>query len=752
MLFFENRLTFSFLTETIIVQSENVKYKTPIRIFWILIILSILFVVGLLSATAFGVFGKLPTFEELERPESNLASEVYTSDNVLLGKYYKENRSNVRYEDLSPNLVNALIATEDIRFDEHPGIDLRGLARVFVKTVILQQDAGGGSTITQQLSKNLFHDRPQSLIERIKQKLKEWIISIRLEKNYTKKEIIAMYFNEVEFGHNSYGIRSASNTFFSCSESELNIQQAAVLVGLLKAPTYYSPVNNRENRSLIRRNTVIGQMEKYEFITTEEADSLKLLPLELKYKAQSHTEGLATYFREVLRQELNTWCKENFKGNEPYNLYTDGLRIYTTLDSRMQKYAEEAAREHLESLQKTFFKHWKNQNAFKEQPQIIESAIKNSQRYKSLKNAGKSRKEIDEIFNTKDTITVFTYDGEKDTLITPLDSIKYYKKFLHPGFMSMDPKTGHVKAWVGGANYKHFQYDHVRYGKRQVGSTFKPFLYTLAMQEGFSPCYKLPNVPITIPDPHTGEDWTPKNSDGKYGGMLSLKEALANSVNVISANLIKQFRPQPVVDLTKKLGLTSEIPPYHSIALGTPDVSVYEMVGAYSTFANKGVRTEPIFITRIEDKNGIVLYEKIPKKMEVISEETAYLMLELLKGVVDHGTGVRLKLKYGFTQAIAGKTGTTQNHSDGWFMGITPELVSGVWVGCEDRSVHFRSISLGQGANMALPIWALYMKNVYADKDLNISQEDFRAPARELGVELDCSKYENQNAGTSEGE
>lgn len=723
-------------------ETSGNQYKTTIRVFWILVILFVALVIGILTATAYGVFGKLPTFEELERPESNLASEVYTADNVLLGKYYKENRSNVQYEDLSTNLVNALIATEDIRFEEHPGIDLRGLMRVLLKTVILQQNSGGGSTITQQLSKNLFHERPNSLIQRIQQKLKEWIISIRLEKNYTKKEIMAMYFNQVDFGSNSFGIRSAASTFFSCRESELNIQQSAVLVGLLKGPTTYSPVRNPEN-SLNRRNTVIQQMAKYEMLTKEEADSIKALPLELNYKAQTHTEGLATYFREVLRQDLNKWCKENYKSDVPYDLYTDGLKIYTTIDSRMQKYAEEAVNEHLSDLQNTFFSHWKNQDAFKDQPQIIKNAIKQSKRYKNLTKKGTSRKEIDKIFSTKDTLRIFTWDGERDTLLSPLDSIKYYKKFLHPGFMSMDPSTGHIKAWVGGANYKHFQYDHVRDGKRQVGSTFKPFLYTLAMQEGFSPCYKLPNVPITIVS-DIGQEWTPQNSDGKYGGMLTLKEALANSVNVISAYLIKQFRPQPVVDLVKRMGITGDIPPYHSIALGTADVSVYEMVGAYSTFANNGVRTEPVFITRIEDKNGIVLYEKIPKKMEVISEETAYLMLDLLKGVINHGTGVRLILKYGLTQPIAGKTGTTQNHSDGWFMGITPDLVSGVWVGCEDRSVHFRSISLGQGANMALPIWALYMKKVYADKNLKISQEDFPPPAKPLSVELDCSKYKNQ--------
>lgn len=720
----------------------NNNYQTTIRIFWILVIASTIAIICVLTATALGVFGKLPTFEELERPESFLASEVYTADGKLLGKYYRENRSNVKYEDLSPNLVNALLATEDIRFEEHPGIDLRGLARVFVKTVILQQDAGGGSTITQQLAKNLFHERPSSFIERVKQKLKEWIISIRLEKNYTKKEIMAMYFNQVEFGSNSFGIRSASNTFFGVSERELNIQQASVLVGLLKAPSFYSPRRNPEP-SQNRRNTVINQMYKYGMLTEIEADSIKAMPLELNFKAQSHTEGLATYFREVLRLELNKWCKDN-----SCDLYTDGLKIYTTLDSRMQKYAEESVEEHLTDLQNTFFRHWKNKNAFKEQPQIISNAIKNSVRYKNLKKAGKSEKEIDKIFNTKDTLSVFTWHGEVDTLITPLDSIKYYKMFLHPGFMSMDPKTGQIKAWVGGSNYKHFQYDHVKEGRRQVGSTFKPFLYALAMQEGYSPCYRLPNVPVTIPDPHTGKDWTPQNSDGKYGGMLSLKEALANSVNVISAKLIKEFRPQPVVDLATSMGISGDLQPLHSIALGTHDVSVYEMVGAYASFANRGVKTDPYFITRIEDKNGIVIFEQIPRKIQVLPEETAYLMLELLKGVVESGTGVRLKLKYGFKQPIAGKTGTTQNHSDGWFMGITKDLVSGVWVGCEDRSVHFRSISLGQGANMALPIWALYMKKVYADKELDISQLDFDEPAKPLNVELDCSKYKNPNSNS----
>lgn len=720
-----------------------VTFKKYVKYVWIILFAPLLFIFLMVALTAYGVFGDLPTFEELENPNSNLASEVYSADLKTLGKYYYQNRVNIHFHDLSPHLVNALKATEDVRFEEHSGVDIKGLMRVFVKTIILQQDAGGGSTITQQLAKNLFPRENMSKVQLIFRKLKEWIIAVKLERNYTKQEILAMYLNTVDFGNNAFGIKSAATTYFAKQPSEVKIEEAALLIGLLQAPSRYNPVRNPDNATF-RRNTVIGQLAKYKFITDTQKDSLIKLPIKLSFRQEGHTEGLAQYFREALRQDLMKWCKEHKKADgQPYNLYRDGLRIYTTIDTRMQRYAEEAVKEYMTELQKSFTDHWKGRVAWAEQPQIIEDAMKRSERYRTMKDTGATEADIKKAFDKKVEMKVFTWKGERDTLLSPLDSIKYYKMFYQTGFMSMEPQTGYVRAWVGGNDYKYFQYDHVKEGKRQVGSTFKPFLYTLAMQEGYSPCYEVPNVPVTIVD-ETGVPWTPSNSDGKYGGMLSLKEALAESVNCISAYLMKQFGPEAVVQVARKMGITSHIDPYPSIALGTADVSVFEMVAAYSTFANKGVYTEPQYILRIEDKNGIVLQDFVPRKIEAISEETAYLMLDLMKGVTVFGTGARLRgSKYAFTNPIAGKTGTTQNNSDGWFMGITPDLVSGGWAGCEDRAIHFRTTQLGQGANTALPTWGLYMKKVYADPTLNYSKDDFEKPEKPLGVELDCKKYKN---------
>lgn len=729
--------------------------KKVVKYIWMIVIAPVALIFLIVALTAFGLFGDLPTFEELENPNSSLASEVYSADTKTLGKYYIQNRVNAHYRELAPSLVNALKATEDVRFEEHSGVDMKGLMRVFVKTIILQQDAGGGSTITQQLAKNLFPRENMNKLALIFRKLKEWIIAVKLERNYTKQEILAMYLNTVEFGNNAYGIKSACTTYFGKNTNEVNVEEAALLIGLLQAPSRYNPVRNVESATF-RRNTVIGQLSKYKFITEAAKDSLIKLPIQLNFHQEGHTEGLAQYFREVLRQELLKWCKEHKKADgTPYNLYRDGLRIYTTIDTRMQRYAEEAVKEHMSELQKTFVDHWKGRVAWSEQPQIIEDAMKDSERYQLLKEAGASDKEIKKAFDQKVAMKVFTWKGERDTTLSPLDSIKYYKLFYQTGFMSMEPQTGYIRAWVGGNNYKYFQYDHVKEGKRQVGSTFKPFLYTLAMQEGYSPCYELPNTPVTIID-KAGVPWTPSNSDGKYGGMLSLKEALAESVNCISAYLMKQFGPEAVIQVARKMGITSPLDPVPSLALGTADVSVFEMVGAYSTFANKGVYTEPQYILRIEDKNGAVLQDFVPRKVEAISEETAYLVLNLMKGVTLFGTGARLRgSKYGFTNPIAGKTGTTQNNSDGWFMGITPDLVSGTWSGCEDRSVHFRTTQLGQGANVALPIWGLYMKKVFADPTLNYSKGDFELPEKPIGVELDCKKYikpaQQQNGGSEFG-
>ncbi len=712
-------------------------FKKYLLIFWAIVLLPFLGFAFFIFLVSKGSFGELPTFEELENPKSNLASEIIASDQIVLGKYYIQNRTNVHYYELSPNLINSLKATEDIRFEEHSGVDLRGL----IRAVAGAGTAGGGSTITQQLAKNLFHDRPDTKWQRILQKIQEWIIAVRLERNYTKEEILAMYLNTVEFGSNAFGIKSAARTFFNKTPGTLNIQEAAVMVGLLKAPSFYNPVRNPKN-STERRNTVLAQMRKYDFLNQHQFDSLKALPIQLHYQSEDHNYGMATHFRETLRGEMLQWCKEHKKADgKPYNLYTDGLRIYTTIDSRMQRYAEEAMKEHLAELQKAFFIHWKGKEPWAEHKEIVTDAMKHSERYVALKDSGVSEKEIEKIFNKKVKMTIFSWRGDVDTMLSPLDSIKYYKKILQSGFMSMEPQTGFVKAWVGGLDYRYFKYDHVKEGTRQVGSTFKAFLYTLAMQEGYSPCYKVPNVPVTIELPPPQPSWTPKNADGKNGGIFTLKYGLAESVNNLSAYLMKQFGPQAMIDIARKMGITTPIEAVPSICLGTCDVSVFEMVGAYSTFVNKGVWTQPIYVTRIEDKNGNVLQDFVPRKVEAISEETAYLMVNLLEGVVQFGTGARLRGQYKFTNAMAGKTGTTQNQSDGWYMGLTPNLVSGCWVGCEDRIVHFRSLEQGQGARTAMPIWALFMQKVYADKTINLSKGDFDKPSQPISVELDCDKY-----------
>ena len=726
---------------------KSKKTKKYLLIFWSLVLVPLIGFTLFIAAISSGWFGALPSFEELENPKSNLASEIITSDQEILGKYYIENRSNVNYESLAPTLVNALKATEDVRFEEHSGVDLRGLFRVIFKTIFLRQEqAGGGSTLTQQLAKNLFPRDTVSGMQLVVRKIKEWVIAVRLERNYTKEEILAMYLNTVQFGSNAYGIKSAARTFFNTTPSELSQQDAAVLVGLLKAPTRYSPVKNPEN-SLDRRNVVLFQMQKYNFLTRQQYDSLKVLPVDLSYQVEDHNFGMATHFREVLRGELLKWCKENINTTtgKPYNLYSDGLRIYTTIDSRMQRYAEEAVRQHLTELQKLFDSHWKGRDPWGPHKEVLTDAMKRSDRYKALKDEKASEKEINKEFNKKVRMTLFSWKGDIDTVMTPMDSIKYYKKILQSGFMSMEPHTGYVRAWVGGLDYRYFKYDHVKMGTRQVGSTFKPFLYTVAMQEGYSPCYKVPNVRVTIPLPPPQPAWSPENSDGKYGGMLTLKYALAESVNSVSAYLMKQFGPQPMITVARKMGITTPIEAVPSICLGTADVSLYEMVGAYSTFVNKGVWTEPVYITRIEDKFGNILQEFVPKRVEAISEETAYLMINVMEGASLYGTSVRLRFKYNFTNPIAAKTGTTQNQSDGWFMGMTPELVSGVWTGCEDRSVHFRSLDLGQGASTALPVWALYMQKVYADTTLHYSKGNFERPAEPLHVEIDCGKFDKHD-------
>lgn len=731
--------------------SDSKKY---VRNFWIIIAVPFVLLFLTVLATSFNLLGKLPTFEELENPESNLASEIYSSDMKVIGKFYFENRTNVPYEELDSNLVKALIATEDVRFYDHSGIDGKGLLRVLFKTILGgDQSSGGGSTITQQLAKMLFpRQQNQSKFTMVFRKIKEWVIAARLERQYTKNEIIAMYLNKFDFVNNAVGIKSASKIYFNSSPDSLKIEESAMLVGMAKNPALFNPVR-RPEQTMQRRNVVLSQMERYGFLTEAQFDSLKQIPLKLTFKPEDHNKGLATYFREYLRDEfLKQWCAENKKpdGTE-YNVYRDGLKIYTTINSKMQQYAEEAVEGHLKEMQELFFKECKKKKnapfdwrvSKSEIDNIMHQAMKRSERYRVMKLAGIPEKQIELNFNTPCRMTVFSWKGEIDTIMTPVDSIRYYKAFLQTGFMSMDPHTGYIKAWVGGINHKHFKYDHVKVGKRQVGSTFKPIIYSLAIQEGYSPCYRIPNVPVTIH--YDDKEWTPQNSDTlKKGRMVTLQYALALSINYISAYLMKQFGPQAVVDLARRMGIQSPIEAVPSICLGTPELSVCEMVGANSTFANQGSWIEPIFVTRIEDNNGNVLSDFTSKTEEVMSEEKAYVMLHLMKGVVQYGTGVRLRYKYKLAAPIAGKTGTTQNNSDAWFMGLTPDLVSGCWVGCEDRSVHFTSTDLGQGASLALPIWAKYMQKVYDDKSLKISTEEFPAPAARLNVELDCRKYDKE--------
>jgi len=710
----------------------------------------------LITGVSLGLFGTLPSTVELANPKSNLATEVFSSDMKVLGKYYLENRTNIKFRDLDSNMVHALIATEDARFRDHSGVDILGLGRVLVKTVIGgHEGSGGGSTLSQQLAKMLFpREAKQSKLKMVVRKLKEWVIATRLEREYTKNEIMTMYLNKFDFVNNAVGIKSAAKIYFNKSPDSLKIEESAMLVGMAKNPALFNPVR-RPEISLQRRNVVLSQMLKYNYLNQKQFDSISKRPLTLDFHAEDHNEGLATYFREYLRDNfLKKWCAENKKpdGTE-YNIYKDGLRIYTTINSKMQRYAEEAVREHLTELQAQFTKECKRKrnNPFdyrvnqEEIKSIMNQSVKRSDRYHNLKLSGMSDDSIQDNFKTPTPMTIFSWQGEIDTTLSPMDSIRYYKGFLQTGFMSMEPQTGYVKAWVGGINHKHFKYDHVKVGKRQVGSTFKPFVYAVAIQEGYSPCLKIPNVPVTIA--YDDKEWTPENAENDDNGkMMTLKEALAKSVNRISAYLIKQFGPQAVIDVARKMGITSPIDVVPSICLGTPEISVYEMVGANSTFANKGTWTEPIFVTRIEDKNGKVLQEYTPRTEEAMSEEKSYVMLALLKGVVESGTGARLRFRYKLTNPIAGKTGTTQNNSDGWFMGITPDLVSGCWVGAEDRSVHFANITEGQGASMALPIWAKYMQKVYADKSLKVSQGDFEKPAKRIEINMDCAKYENEQS------
>ncbi len=747
-------------------EKEKKKRNYRKQIIWTVVVLTgpVWGLTVLLSLTSMGVFGELPNIAQIANPDTKLATEIITEDGETLGTFFRENRTAATFDELSPWLGKALVATEDERFYSHSGVDAKALARA----VAYLGSKGGGSTLTQQLAKMQYNEPARNLVERIGQKLGEWIIAVQLERLYTKDEIIALYLNQLDFLYQAVGINSAARVYFNKKPIDLTIEEAAVFVAMAKNPSLYNPKRYPE-RTKQRRDQVFVQMVKNGMLTVAEKDSLQQIPLQLEFRPQSHTAGLAPYFREYLRGYMKEWIKDYEKrtGRE-LDLYSGGLKIYTTINAEMQQNAEEAVQEHLSNYQRIFdiIKEDRKYGPFyfDEDPagnvkRIVDRAMKNTQRYRGMKRRGASQDSIQKAFATPIPMTVFTWNGDKDTVLSPRDSIMYYKGLYQVGMMSVEPQTGHVKAWVGGNDYQYFKYDHVKQGKRQVGSTFKPFVYASAiLEKNYSPCMEVPNAKICIEKGEFGliEDWCPSNSDDKYGGTKSLKHALANSMNTVTTFLMKQVGPRPVIDLARRMGITGDIPEVPSIALGTVDLSVYEMVGSYTTFANKGRYVQPIMVTRIEDKNGVVLEEFTPETRQVMSDRDAYVILKLLMGVTEDGTGVRLRhdlgktfyrnnavtgYPYKFTNEIAGKTGTTQNNSDGWFMGAVPNLITGVWTGCEDRAAHMGGrfgTYYGQGATAALPIWAVYMKKNYANPDLGISKSPFERPKGALGIDVDC--------------
>ena len=743
-----------------------------IKALWIFLAVIVLAIVIVFVSISKGWIGYMPPVEELENPSYKFATEIFSEDEKVLGtwSYSKENRVYTAYKDLSPSIINALIATEDVRFVEHSGIDAKALFRAFVKRgLMFQKNAGGGSTLSQQLAKQLFTENvARNTLQRLFQKPIEWVIAVKLERYYTKEEILSMYLNKFDFLNNAVGIKTAAYTYFGCEPKDLKIEEAATLVGMCKNPSLYNPVRFNE-RSRGRRNVVLEQMRKAGYITDAECDSLQALPLKLTYNRVDHKEGLATYFREYLRgvmtapkpvksdyrgwqmqkfyedsiawetNPLYGWCAKNKKKDGTnYNIYTDGLKIYTTINSRMQQYAEDAVKEHLgDYLQPIFFKEKEgSKNApyarslpEKRVEELLTKAMKQTERYRLMKEAGASEQQIRKAFDTPEEMTVFSWKGDKDTIMTPMDSIRYYKSFLRTGFMSMDPANGHVKAYVGGPNYVYFQYDMAMVGRRQVGSTIKPYLYTLAMENGFSPCDQARHVEQTLID-ENGTPWTPRNAnDKRYGEMVTIKWGLANSDNWISAYLMGKLNPYDLVRLIHSFGVRNKaIDPVVSLCLGPCEISVGEMVSAYTAFANKGIRVAPLFVTRIEDSDGNVISTFAPQMEEVISASSTYKMLVMLRAVINEGTGGRVR-RYGITADMGGKTGTTNDNSDAWFMGFTPSLVSGCWVGGDERDIHFGRMTYGQGAAAALPIWAMYMKKVYDDPTLGYDQQErFKLP------------------------
>ncbi len=739
-------------------------YGKFIRLIWIAFGSIVLGVISIFGAASVGLLGPMPDFRQLENPKTNLATRIISADDTVLGKFYfNDNRTPISFDEIPTEMIDALIATEDERFYNHSGIDFRGTARA----LFYLGKKGGASTITQQLARQLFVGvRSRNIAEAITQKIKEWVIAIRLERRYTKNEIMAMYLNIYDFNYNADGLRSASSIYFSKTPSELNLSESAMLVGMLKNSSLYNPLR-RPEMVRERRNIVYQQMLRNNLINEKERDSLAALPITLDFNPQSHREGIATYFRAYLQQFMQGWIADNPKEDGSfYNLYLDGLSIYTTIDSRLQIYAENAVAAHMPNLQKEFFRQNKPEHneiapfldvEKRDIENIMNQAKRRSERWRKMKAHGHDEETILASFEKPTQMEVFRWNGDIDTVMTPTDSIRYYKHFLRAGMMSMEPQTGHVKAWVGGINYHHFQFDHVMQGKRQIGSTFKPFVYASAIDQlKVSPCDSFPDGYYCVEPSKFGahDAWCPKNSGDRYIGKRTLKNALANSINTISARLIDKVGTRPVVNLARNLGVSSSIPNVPAIALGSADLSVYEMVGAYAAFVNKGIYVKPVLVTRIEDKNGTVIYQAAPETKDVLSEESAYVTLKLLEGVTESGSGVRLRHKgadktnpifrdivtgypYEFDNPIAGKTGTTQNQSDGWFIGMVPNLATGVWVGGEDRSIHFETIAFGQGATMALPIWANFMKSCYADSTLVISKDAFEVPEY-VSIPLDC--------------
>ena len=764
---------------------KKVTLKQKIRLFIFLISFIIIIpistlLIGLALASS-GYFDSpnspMPTFEILENPPTNLATEIISSDGVVIGTYYLENRRKVRFDEISKHAIDALIATEDERFYKHAGIDYKSTLRA----ILYFGSKGGGSTLTQQLAKMLFSKRPKSKIQRITQKFREWVIATRLEKRYTKNEIITMYFNRFDFLNQAIGINTASRIYFNKDANSLTVEEAALLVGMAKNPSLYNPLRYPE-KSLERRNVVLNQMKRNKKklninFSNEQFDSLKKLPLLLEYKKASHNEGIATYFREYLRFYMKEWIKNNPKmDGSYYNLYTDGLKIHTTIDSRIQQHAENAVSTHMKKLQADFFSGW-NKYKSKKAPfdqnlstktinRIYRNTMRRTERYRVLKSNNIKDKEIDKIFNQPISMKLFSWEKEIDTILSPMDSIKYYKYFLNAGLLSIEPESGEVKAWVGGINHKFFKYDNVN-SKRQVGSTFKPFVYATAIDLfKYSPCLKIPNSQVVFEKDEYGleEDYMPRNANKKYGGEYTLMNGLASSKNSITAFLMKKVKPKNVVRLGKKLGF-SNLKAIPSLCLGSVEIPLYQMTSSYTMFANEGVQVKPVFVKKIQDKNGIIIYNAKPKYIDILSEEINYVMLKLLQGVIDKGTGLRLRqsktknknskgdtyktlnnIGYEFTNQIAGKTGTTDNHSDGWFIGLVPDLVTGVWVGGEERSIHFRSIALGSGSNMALPIWGEFMQNIYSDKEFNYTYNNtFLEPKKEISINLDCNTRNSNN-------